>query len=212
MTFRRGFIAATLLLTIAAADAAAQQRWEVQPFFGGRFGGGFDVDAPVATPHGFRVAEIDFESGPTYGFTVGYFVSQMVQLEFLMSRQQTGIEAAGVKISDASHTQYHGNVLFHFGDDDSRVRPYVLVGFGASNINPDLPAADNVTKFSFGIGGGVKTYFSDHVGMRFQVRLAPTYVTEEPALFCDPFGFCWGVHTPVYSYQTEATVGVNFRF
>lgn len=212
MTFRRVFIAGTLLLTIAAAEAAAQQRWEVQPFFGGRFGGGFEVDAPVARPHDFRFAEIDFASGETYGFTAGYFVSQMVQLEFLLSRQQTGIEAAGVKISDASHTQYHGNVLFHFTDEDAKVRPYVLVGFGASTVSPDLPGADSVTKFSFGLGGGVKTYFTDHVGLRFQARLAPTYVTEDPALFCDPFGFCWAVDTAVYSYQTEATVGVTFKF
>ena len=134
MTLRSVLFAGTMLLTIAAADTAAQQRIEVQPFFGGRFGGGFDVDAPV--PGGFRVAEVDFESGPVYGFTAGVFVTQMVQLEFLLSRQQTGIEVDGVKISDASHTQYHGNVLFHFGDDDSKVRPYVLFGLGASTVSP----------------------------------------------------------------------------
>ena len=210
MAFRRVFVATTLLLTIAAADSAAQQRWEVQPFFGGRFGGGFDVDAPAHG--GFRLAEIDFESGPAYGFTAGFFVSQMVELEFLLSRQQTGIEADGVKISDASHTQYHGNVVFHFTDEDAKVRPFVLLGFGASTVNPDLAGADSVTKFSFGLGGGVKTYFTDNVGLRFQVRLAPTYVTEEPAIFCDAFGFCWAVDTAVYSYQTEATVGVSFKF
>lgn len=210
MTLRSVLFAGTMLLTIAAADTAAQQRIEVQPFFGGRFGGGFDVDAPV--PGGFRVAEVDFESGPVYGFTAGVFVTQMVQLEFLLSRQQTGIEVDGVKISDASHTQYHGNVLFHFGDDDSKVRPYVLFGLGASTVSPDLPSARNVTKFSFGLGGGVKTYFTDNVGLRFQARLAPTYVTDQPAIFCDVFGFCWAVNAAVYSYQTEATMGVSFRF
>lgn len=210
MSFRKVFPAAALLLAITAADSAAQQRIEIQPFFGGRFGGSFDVSAPL--PGGFRIANVDFESGPAYGFTFGYFVTQTVQLEFLLSRQDTGIEINGLKISDASHTQYHGNVLFHFGDDDSKVRPYVFFGMGASNIVPDVPGNHNVTKFSFGLGGGVKTYFSDHVGMRFQARLAPTYVSTEPAIFCDAFGFCWAVDAAVYSYQTEATVGVNFRF
>jgi opacity protein-like surface antigen len=211
MTFKKAFIAGTMLLTIAAADSAAQQRVEIQPFFGGRFGGGFDVSAPTFGG-GFRLAEVDFESGPAYGFTAGVFVSQMIQLEFLLSRQDTGIEIDGVKISDASHTQYHGNVLFHFLDEDSRVRPYILIGMGASTVSPDLAGNHDVTKFSYGLGGGVKTYFSDHVGMRFQARLAPTYVTTEPAIFCDVFGFCWAVDAAVYSYQTEATVGVSFRF
>jgi hypothetical protein len=58
----------------------------------------------------------------------------------------------------------------------------------------------------------VKVPFNERVGARLQFRLTPTYVSEEPALFCDIFGFCYVVGMADYACQGEPTGGVTIRF
>ena len=107
-------IAVTLVSLGAATDVAAQGRLEFQPFVGARFGGGFEAEAPIATP--FVPVDFSIDSGLAWGFTFGGFVSQSVELEFMLSRQESAISVDDVKLFDAALTQYHGNALFHFGE------------------------------------------------------------------------------------------------
>jgi opacity protein-like surface antigen len=211
---RARLILAVPLLLLSASSAFAQ-RVEVQPFIGSRFGGGFTVDQTI--PGGSRPVDVTFGSGFTWGSTLGVDVSPQIQVEFLWSRQKSEIsyEAPAVpktKLFDASVAQYHGDVLWHFGAPERKVRPYMLVGLGATNIDPDQEGQKGATKFSFGLGGGVKGYFNKHAGVRAQLRWTPTYVSTQTQLWCDLFGFCYAVNTADYMNQGEFTVGAIFRF
>jgi len=173
-----------------------------------RFGGGFEADNAQLAPD---TLDINIASGLTWGGTFGVDVTQQVQLEFMYSRQESALELdGGEKLFDAAVTQYHGNVLVHFGDP-SRVRPYLIFGAGATQLSPDADL-EGVTKFSYTVGAGAKIPVNEHAGARVQFRLTPTYVSEEAALFCDIFGFCYVVGVADYAYQWELTGGVTFRF
>ncbi len=210
---RRIILAA--LITVAAATPVTAQRFEAQPFVGVRWGGAFSVDETI--PGGFQETEINPDAGFAWGATLGLNVTDNFGLEFLWSRQSSAINAEPLNASqiflfDASISQYQGNMLFNLRDPDSRLRPFFLLGLGATNVDPDQEGVDGVVKFSWSLGGGVRTYFSERVGVRAQLRWTPTYVTSEPALFCDVFGFCYVVDEADYANQGEFTTGVIFRF
>lgn len=205
----KAFVLAVLAVVSVSAEAYAQ-RVEVQPFVGVRFGGGFSIDNDQL---GSDILDIDIKSGFAWGGTFGVDLTEMLQAEFMFSRQESGLKIKdGEDLFDASVSQYHGNVLFHFAPRDARVRPYLLVGLGATNLDPDEPGLDGATKFSFGVGGGLKLYIQNNVGARVQFRLTPTYVTDDTVLYCDIFGFCYAVGVADYLYQGEFTGGITFRF
>jgi opacity protein-like surface antigen len=207
-------LAAIVVLCVGIHAELRAQRVEIQPFVGTRFGGSFSVEEPI--PGGTRPADINLDAGLAWGATLGVAVSERLDVEFLWSRQESHLSAdtfeGHIDLVDAAVSQYHGNVLFHFADREARFRPYVLFGLGATSLDPDAPGVDGATKFSYAAGGGVKFDVSKHVGIRLQGRFTATYLKDEPALFCDLFGFCYVLSAAQYGNQGEFTAGVMFRF
>jgi opacity protein-like surface antigen len=102
--------------------------------------------------------------------------------------------------------QLHGNAVYHFGDAGARLRPFAFAGLGATFFS----AADleSETKFSFGLGAGVKYFRWESIGLRAHFRYKPTMLNDEDAAdFCDPFGFCQGTLS-----QVEFAGGAIVRF
>ena len=75
--------------------------------------------------------------------------------------------------------QLQGNVLYHFGDADARLRLFVFGGLGATFFSAD--DLESETKFSFGLGGGVKYFRWDAIGVRAHFRYKPTMLNDEEA-------------------------------
>ena len=87
--------------------------------------------------------------------------------------------------------QLHGNVFHNFGGADARLRLFVFAGLGATFFSAD--DLESETKLSFGLGGGVKYFPWNAIGVRGHFRYKPTMLNDEDAGdFCDPFGFCQG--------------------
>ena len=102
--------------------------------------------------------------------------------------------------------QLHGDVLYHLASSNARLRPFVFGGLGATFFSAD--DLESETKFSFGLGGGVKYFAWNAIGIRAHVRYKPTMLNDEDAAdFCDPFGFCQSGLS-----QFEFAGGVVVRF
>jgi opacity protein-like surface antigen len=102
--------------------------------------------------------------------------------------------------------QLHGNAVRQFGAADSRLRPFVLAGVGATFLSADDLQSE--TKLSLAVGGGVKYFPWETIGVRGQVRYKPTLLNDDAAdSLCDPFGFCQGT-----MHQVEFAVGATVRF
>ena len=211
-------VCALRLVTLAIAvvflsglPAAAQYRFELQPFAGYKFGGGADV---AGNPLG--ISRINIDSSVAYGATATFNPSENFGLEFLWNRQTTN--ASGAFFGGGTYPQrigvtldqFHGDFLFSFAGHGSKVEPFVLLGLGATDMHG---AGSSTTKFSFGVGGGVKYFVSRHVGFRVQARYAPTYLySTSGGVWCNWWGYCWVVPNDHFLQQSDVTGGIIFRF
>ena len=206
-------ILALAILLLGGFPCLAQYKFEIQPFAGYKYGGGVNVGL---NPYG--VDRINIDSSVTYGVTATFNPAERLGVEFLWERQPTYAHATyngggtyGNKVG-FNMDQYHGDILFSLADHGSKVEPFVLVGFGASNMNGGGAGA-STTKFSFGVGGGLKYFLTTHLGLRVQARYTPTYAyTTSNGLWCNWWGYCWSVPNDHFLNQGDVTGGIVIRF
>jgi hypothetical protein len=108
-----------------------------------------------------------------------------------------------------------GNYLFHFKEREATLRPFLLVGLGASSLTTDRSGVQGTTRFTFAVGGGAKYHISKHIALRGQLRYSPTYLTttSNGGFWCDPFwGGCWVVGNDHYLNAFDMTGGITLRF
>lgn len=199
------------LILLCASPALAQHRFELQPFVGYKWGGSLHLAPNIQT-----IGEVNFKSSVNYGFSATYYGLPNWGLEFMWNRQPT--KAVGTlnngttfpKQISLNLDEYHGNVLITLADDDKKFKPFILAGMGATIGSG---AGNSTTKFSFGVGGGIKYFFSEHLGVRTQMRWSPTYMYSTSGdVYCDWWGFCWTVSDQHYLHQFDVTTGLIFRF
>lgn len=86
----------------------------------------------------------------------------------------------------AAIDQYQANFLYHFGSEQNPLRPFLLAGVGAAHLQPDGDI-DGFTKVSYGLGGGIKYFFTRQFGARLQARYTPTYIDSDDNQVIDRF-------------------------
>lgn len=160
---------AVFLLFLSPAVATAQERRiELTPFIGYQFGGDLELHDE------FGRFGVDLDESQSYGLILDIPVSRSLQVELVLNRQPTQLEvdeglfAPPVVLADADLTYLHGGLLWHWGP--GQVRPFVGLTAGVTNIDPDLAGSESETRFSIGLSGGAKIFFSRHVGLRLEAR------------------------------------------
>jgi opacity protein-like surface antigen len=218
---------ATAAMTAAAVPARAQA---VEMSFEAGYTTSEGITASQPRPIlGNVYNSLDITSGSALGFTIGAFVTPHVELEFLYHRQSSSLEisdpAPSRKLASQDVENYHGNVVYNWGESGGAVRPFALFGLGATHYLPGdydssipnsaaLSKIATVTKFSTTLGGGVKFYPSTNVGFKGTIRWTPTYIkSDSGGVWCDPFyPTCWVLADPDYSNQLEFSGGITLRF
>jgi hypothetical protein len=163
---------ALLLLPLIPAAAAAQvSRFEVTPFVGYRLSGQIDNSADIGFdfPSGVQIDE-----APTYGLMLDIPLSRSWQLELLASRQNTsfsvdeGLLSPSEDLGDVDLGLYHAGFLLQWGE--GQVSPFAVATLGLARIEPDFFQLDAENYLSGTVGGGVKIFFSENVGLRLEAR------------------------------------------
>jgi opacity protein-like surface antigen len=206
-------LASIAWIVVAAPSAWAQRGIEVTPFIGGQTNGGLDLSTALYN-------RIDIQNGLNYGVSVGYLISEHAGVEFIWNHNHADTLAQSIsggvdrKVFGLNTNQYLGDFLMHFKDRDSRLRPFVLFGAGATNLAPDRSHVNSTTRFAWVFGGGVKYNFSKHLGVRLQAKWSPTYInTITEGVWCDPFwAGCWAKGDTVFLHEFDGTAGLTFRF
>jgi hypothetical protein len=205
--------AAIAWTVVAAPTAWAQRGIEVTPFIGGQINGGLDL----ATA---RFNRLEVQNGLNYGVSVSSLIGKYTGVEFMWNHNQAHTLAqspgggADLKVFSLNTNQYLGDFVVHFKDRESRLRPFVLFGAGATNLAPDRSHVNSITRFAWVFGGGVKYKLSKHLGVRLQAKWSPTYInTTTEGIWCDPFWFgCWAKGDSVFLKEFDGTAGLTFRF
>ena len=213
---------APLALLVAVPAQAQDPRMELQGWVGYTFSDGASGD-PFEAADGNVYNRVDPDNSGSYGLSVGFFVTENVEVGFLWDRQDTTLVAKGNTTTDVSQMNidnYHGFFAYNFGYADDTIRPYVLGGLGAtrySNITVqglantfDVPSQ---SRFSTTWGAGVKIYPGRAFGIFGGVRWTPTFIkSDATGWWCDPFWGCWVTTNTQYANQWEFSGGLTLRF
>ena len=211
-----------MLLAVAsafssAAPARAQsveiQGLEVTPFIGGRFGGTFDVQ-----PDGAVETRASLGDSVSYGVSAGVRFDDFSLIEFRWTRASSVLRLEGgvnvnplaTPIADVTLNQFHGDFTREFAIDEvTAIRPFVMASVGATHLGT---SSNGFTRFSFGLGTGLKMAINSKLGIRLEARWLPIWVQPEVSAFACGFGGCVAVLSGRLTQQFEVTAGPVFRF
>jgi hypothetical protein len=221
---RRIAFGAVLGMFLAAPVVAQDRRVEVGANAGLTFSDGVTFNGVVAPGDGAIYDSIGPIDSFSWGLDLGYFVNESVEIGFLFSQQKSELEVGGTRavvVGSQSVDNYHGYVAWHGGTADSGVRPYFLLGLGATHYGKvpftGLGGQSRETlgnsQFSPTFGLGLKLYTQGAFGVKLGARWTPTYIkSDSDGWWCDPYWGCYVVTDPQYSNQFELSGGIVLRF
>jgi opacity protein-like surface antigen len=190
-----------LALLLVAVPASAQ-RFEAAGLFGYTTAGSLE---PVAR----ELESYEIGGGFTWQGQFDYFLTPHLGVEASWAQREGALTlstSAGTgELFEIDMRQLFGSVVYQWGASESKVRPFVLGGLGATLFEADdIPSE---TKLAWAAGGGAKLFLHRKLGIKVQAKFNPTLLDDESSDFCDPFGFC---ASSVSSF--ELLSGVVFRF
>ena len=220
--FKKTLLGALMLAVLSSTAWAQQPKVEFTGLIGYTLADGVSGD-PRVTPTG-TYDRLDPKDSMNFGFSVGFFVTPSAEIGFLWRRQATTAEVSGtntVELGDWNIDGYHGYGAYYFGDPESKARPYIMGGLGATNFggvsykrgDGTTATFEGNTQFSTTWGAGLKVNASPNVGVKFGIQWTPTYIkSDAEGWWCDPWWGCYVVGDAQYSNQFEFVGGITFRF
>jgi opacity protein-like surface antigen len=208
----RKIIAVVILcLGLGVSCARAQGRFELTPFGGTRFGGQIDLATNAQDIDYFNI-----KSTWDYGVIGTVTIWPKFQVEAMWNREPTQLEAHNATTgifsapTDATLDMFQFGPVYEFGNEQAKLKPFITGGLGFTNFHSNgvLPF-DN--RFSANVGGGVKYFFTPHVGLRLEARYSPTETSTSTGIVCGPFG-CFSTRIHNYAQQGQANFGLILRF
>lgn len=197
---------AVLLSQPMAIAADDEQRFEITPIGGYRFGGTFEIEASDAS--------YEVQDSSSFGLILNLRDKEHTQWELLFSRQ-----ASDATLESGTGAQPRVDLDIHIlqiggtyqGQGDT-VRPYVAVTIGGSRIETD---AESDSFFSGSIGVGLQIRPQSRLGIRLEARAYGTLTDSDTDLFCrtgPDLNICAVRVEGDVLAQLETFAGVVFRF
>jgi hypothetical protein len=206
----------------ATSAFAQSHKFEISAFGGWIFSDGVSGQTIIAG-NGKAYNRVDPKDSGSFGISFGAHVSHNTEIGFMYGNQFSNLVLGGPNTLDLGGMNvmtYHGYGAVNFGHEDSKLRPFVFGGIGASHFGSLTTNATGATRhlsgetqFSTRFGGGLKYFAAPNVGLRVAVTWVPAYIKSDAAgWWCDPFyGGCYIVGSPQYANQFEFSGGVTFR-
>jgi opacity protein-like surface antigen len=205
LRFAMVFITAIFPVSATAAEI------EITPFAGYTMGGQF-TDAVTGKT-------LSFDDTSSYGIMVDFKQPLDKEggeswIELYYSRQQTKLKADQGPF--VSNPLFDVNVeYFHlggtYGQATGKMKLFLVGTFGATHLTPEGEGLHAETKFSLSLGGGVKLYLTERVGIRLDARWFGTLFNGSGSAFCSGGACLINVQGDVLS-QYSANAGVILAF
>ena len=161
------FITLVLLLLYPTASSA-QGKFEITPFGGYMFGG------KLRTYQG----DLKIQDNANYGLLIDIAVARDTKFEFFWSQMQTSAEFRPYYGYEDLGGGFDVNInYFQIGTvrevevDNASIKPFGAFTLGAVYFSPQDKTIQESWRFSVTLGGGVKIWLSDRIGIRLQGRL-----------------------------------------
>ncbi|HMC78164.1 MAG TPA: hypothetical protein VKH34_13550 [Vicinamibacterales bacterium] len=206
------------VLLALAAPARAQyvqiESFEVSPFVGGKFGGTFDVRAeqPPQT-------QATWKEAMSAGLSAGVRFEEFSLVEFRWTKSTSRLrfdapfEPVGASLGDITLNQFHADFTREFPIAEVKgLRSFLTGTVGVTHV---AAADDGFTRFSFGLGAGLKQFLGSRFAIRAEARWLPILVDPNVGSFaCGAVvgGGCLVVLSGHLTQQFELAIGPVFRF
>jgi hypothetical protein len=160
-------------------------------------------------------ARVVLDASPSYGAAFGVRLDEDNLIEFRWARENTHSHVEGaVVVPSNGHVkldQFHGDFTHEYTLEEwcPWIRPFVMASVGATHFSD--AASNSFTRFSFGIGGGVKFFPTRHLGFKLQAQWLPILVEPEVVSFVCGTGCAFRLQSQGIS-QGEFAMGPVFRF
>src|SRR5438477_6561779 len=201
---------ATLHLIALLPGLSAQRQPERKPLrfdFTSFVGYRTSISFPVE-PHVMGMnPRVVVDASPSYGVSLGLRLREEDLVEVRWARQDSYVHSENITPQPSRQhmilDQFHGDFSHEpFVEDwPSWAKPFVLASVGATHVSSS--ANIHFTRFSFGIGGGIRLYPSRHFGFKIQAEWLPVFADPQVAFIC-------GVGCIVHAGGTVASQGEVF--
>ena len=185
-------------------------RFDFTPFAGYRTSMSFGVEPHVSGTN----PRVVLDASPSYGAAFGFRIHEDDLVEVRWARQDSYAHSENISPpAPRQHVvlnQFHGDFSHEYTIEEWRpwIKPFVMLSVGATHLSGETTSS--FTRFSFGIGGGVRFYASRHVGFKVQAEWLPVFVDPQVAFIC---GIGCVVHVGgTVSSQGEVIAGPMLRF
>jgi hypothetical protein len=201
------------LSSTLSAQASSEEKplhFDVTPFVGYRTSMSFPIDPHVSGTN----PRIILDANPSYGASFGFRLHEDDAIEMRWARQDSYVHAEN--ITPEPHRQrvlldqFHGDFSHEYLVEElpNWARPFVMASVGGTHLSGSKDF--NFTRFSFGIGGGIRFYASRHFGFKMQAEWVPVFVDPHVAFVC---GSGCIIHVGgTLSSQGEVLAGPMLRF
>lgn len=208
---------ATLLLIVLSPALSAQQqseskplRFDFTPFAGYRTSMSFSIEPHVSGTN----PRLVLNASPSYGASFGVRLQEDGLVEVRWARQDSYIHSLDVAPQVPRQRlildQFHGDFSREYLIEDwgPWAKPFVMLSVGATHVS-STPST-SFTRFSFGIGGGIRFYANRHFGFKVQAEWVPVLVDPQVAVICG--GGCVVHVGSTLGSQGEILAGPIVRF
>ena len=206
-----------LILVAIGSIAAAQEQAEPRPLrfdFSPLIGYRTSMSFAAQPQSGQTNPHIVVNSGPSYGFAFGVRIDEENLVEFHWARQDTKIHPDNSSLVPFSQRivvdQFHGDFTHEYILDEwpRWARPFIKGVVGATYVSG---GTNTFTRFSFGLGTGIKLQANRHLGFRIEAAWLPILINPEiKTLVCG--GGCVIHLGGQLVSQGEFTMGPVLRF
>lgn len=171
------------LIAFVAIQFTTAQTIEITPMFGYTFNGAYD---------GY-VGKLDMKDDISYGGQLSFGLSSGNVLQLSYQRNEAKLNFRPYRGVEFPADQYDMGVEHYqlgFVKELSRgtTVPFGLVSLGASRYFAKSDGFSDHVMFSGSLGGGIKKYLSERVGIKFQANLILPMELSGGGFFCGPYG------------------------
>ena len=196
--------ALAVLSLLMALTAAQAQRLEISPNYGYRFGGDVQNSLTGQT--------YDLKDAPTYGLTLDFSPEPDSggKFELMWSRQDSSVNLQGLGgVGKVDLTIDEIQIGGSMETGGKHLREYLSLLVGATYYSPE--GYDNDLRFSAGLGGGLKYFFTPNIALRADLRGFCTFIDTSSA-FISHGGTTLVAFSGSTIWQGQATLGVSIAF
>jgi len=177
-----------LLIALSSAVAAQEQsgekplRFDFTPFVGYRTSMSLAIEPHVSGTN----PNVTVDASPSFGFSLGMRLQEDGLVEIRWARQDSYFHSENISPPFPRQrtvlNQFHGDFSREYTIDEWRpwAKPFVVLSVGATHFSQST----DFTRFSFGIGGGIRFYSSRHIGFKIQAEYLPVLVEPHVAFLC----------------------------